>query len=141
MVLGRYFAYKSSKDTFNCFFEEYNVSRPDMKWDVYELILLRQESVSMDEALKAELPSPLVARSLECYKAVLYFCGKAVLCEVPCLSTALFVAFASYVFNLEYPKPVKNIFYFFQYFIAKHPDSHKRSSTYLAITSDIKQFS
>ena len=29
-----------------------------MKCDAYELILLIQESVSMNEALKAELPSP-----------------------------------------------------------------------------------
>ena len=61
-------------------------------------------------------------------KAVFFnFVEKAVLCEceVPCLSTALFVAFASYyAFSLEYPKPVKNILYFFQDFIVKHPDSH-----------------
>ena len=52
------------------------------------------------------------------------------------------LAFASYyVFNLEYPKPIKNILYFFQDFIVKHPDSYDRNGTYLAITSDIKRFS
>ena len=95
----------------------------------------------MDEALKAELPSPRVAVfSSATKKQFFILVEKAVLCEVPCLSTALFVAFASYyVFNLECPKP--NILYFFQDFIVKHPDSYDRNVTYLAITSDIKRFS
>ena len=97
----------------------------------------------MDEALKAELPSPRVAVfSSATKKQFFILVEKAILCEVPCLSTALFVAFASYyVFNLEYPKPVKNILYFFQDFIVKHPDSYDRNSPYLAITSDVKRFS
>ena len=38
----------------------------------------------------------------------------------------------------KYPSQVKGIFYFLQDFIVCHPDSHDRSGTYLATTSDIK---
>ena len=97
----------------------------------------------MDDALKADRPSPrVVVFSSATKKQFFVLIEKEVLCEVPCLSTALFVAFAAYyVFNLEYPKPVKNILYFFQDFIVKHPDSRDRNGTYLAITSDINRFS
>ena len=114
-VLRRCFAYKSSKDTMNCFFEEYDVSTPDMQWGVYELILLIQE-VYLWMKFKAELYHHLKSQSSRVLqRSSSLFVEKAILCEVPCLSTALFVAFAScYVFNLEYPKPVKNILYFFK---------------------------
>ena len=70
----------------------------------------------MDEVQGRAIPSPQVAVfSSATKKQFFMFVEKAILCEVPCLSTALFVAFAScYVFNLEYPKPVKNILYFFK---------------------------
>jgi hypothetical protein len=65
---------------------------------------------------------------------------KKLLLEPSCIKDALFFLFASYyVYNLEYPQPVKNVLHFFQDFILKHPDSNDRNSTYLSVTSDIKQ--
>ena len=77
-------------------------------------IILMQEAGSMEDALKADRPSPrVVVLSSTTKKQFLILVEKEVLCEVPCFSMALFVSFASYyIFNLEYPKQVK-IFYFF----------------------------
>ena len=66
-------------------------------------------------------------------------CESKVLCEVPTLQAALFTAFSAYCFNLEYPASAKNIFCFFQDYILGHPDSNKKSGTYLATVSDIKR--
>ena len=67
-------------------------------------------------------------------------CESKVLCEVPTLQVALFTAFSAYYcFNLEYPASAKNIFCFFQDYILEHPDSNKKSGTYLAMVSDIKR--
>ena len=55
-------------------------------------------------------------------------CEQQVMCKVPNLKTALFIAFASYsCFNLEYPTLAKNVFFFFQDYILGHPDSRKKS--------------
>ena len=84
-VLGRYFAYKSSKDTLNCFFEEYDVSRPDLKWDVYELI---QESVSMVKLSRQsyhhlELQSSRVLqRSSSLFLWKRLFCVRSLVCPL-----------------------------------------------------------
>ena len=68
------------------------------------------------------------------------FCEHKVLCKVPNFQAALFITFASYyAFNLEYPTTAKNIFFFFQDYILAHPDSSKKSGTYLGVVSDIKQ--
>lgn len=67
-------------------------------------------------------------------------CESKVLCEVPTLQAVLFTAFSAYYcFNLEYPASAKNIFCFFQDYILGHPDSNKKSGTYLATVSDIKR--
>ena len=89
------------------------------------LCTLMQEAGSMNEALKADPPSPRVVFSSATKKQFYILIEKDVLCEVPCLSTAGFV---------------KNILYFFQDFIVRHPDSHDRNGTYLAITSDVNGF-
>ena len=63
-----------------------------------------------------------------------------VVCEVSSFSRALFVMFSCYyVFNLEYPKSVKNVMLFFQDYIFGRPDSESRPANYLAIASDIKR--
>lgn len=46
---------------------------------------------------------------------------------------------AYYVFNLEYPKQVKSVFYFLQDYVVGHPDSYKRPVTYIAVASDIRR--
>ena len=51
-----------------------------MKCDAYELILLIQESVSMDEALKAELPSPRVAVFSSATKKQFFILWKRLFC-------------------------------------------------------------
>ena len=67
-------------------------------------------------------------------------CEQQVMCKVPNLKTALFIAFASYYcFNLEYPTLAKNVFFFFQDYILDHPDSSKKSGGYLGVVSDIKR--
>lgn len=70
----------------------------------------------------------------------LIICEQKVLCKVPSFKIALFTMFSCYYsFNLEYPPPAKNVFYFFQDFILDSPDSNKRSGSYLAVVSDIKR--
>lgn len=65
---------------------------------------------------------------------------REVLGEYPSFQDTLFFVFASYyVYHLQYPTQVKNIFYFIQDFIVRHPDSYDRKGTYLATTSDIKR--
>ena len=67
-------------------------------------------------------------------------CEQLTLCEAPNLKSTLFYVFACYyVFNLEYPKPAQNLFFFLQDYILSFPDSFKRPSTYLAVASDIKR--
>ena len=46
---------------------------------------------------------------------------KQVLGEYPCLQDALFCFAAYYVFHVEYPSQVKNIFYFFPRFCCETP--------------------
>ena len=75
-------------------------------------------------------------------EATQYFvtCECQVLCKVQTINFALFICFASYYcFNLVYPPPAKNLFNFFQDYILNHPDSCKKSASYLAIVSDIKR--
>ena len=70
----------------------------------------------------------------------LVLCEEKVLYKCPSLQAALFYTFASYyVFNLEYPSKAKNIFSFIQDYILGHPDSNKKSGSYLAVVSDIKR--
>ena len=65
---------------------------------------------------------------------------QSVLCEVPSLPQALFVAFGCYyVYNLEYPPKSSSIFFFFQDYLLGYPDSVKRPSSYIAVLSDIKK--
>ena len=63
-----------------------------------------------------------------------------VVCEVSSFVQALFLMFSCYyVFNLEYPKHVRNVMLFFQDYIFCHPDSESRPANYMAISSDIKR--
>lgn len=65
---------------------------------------------------------------------------KNILCQVPSLQFALFLAFSAYyAFHLEYPKPIKNVMYFLQDYVLSFPDSLRRPATYLATASDIKK--
>lgn len=69
-----------------------------------------------------------------------FVCESKVLCEVPTLQAVLFTCFSAYYcFNLEYPVSAKNIFCFFRDYILGHPDSNKKSGTFLAMVSDIKR--
>ena len=67
-------------------------------------------------------------------------CECHVLCKVSSLKLAIFTAFSSYyIFNLKYPPSVKNLLCFLQDYMLEHPDSTKKSATYLAVVSDIKR--
>ena len=67
-------------------------------------------------------------------------CEQITLCQVQNFRSALFYMFSCYyIFNLEYPKPAQNVFFFLQDYILSFPDSLKRPSTYLAVVSDIKR--
>ena len=63
-----------------------------------------------------------------------------VLCQVPTFQHALFITFSAfYVFHLQYPKVVKNVYLFLQDYILSFPDSMRRPASYLATASDIKK--
>ena len=63
---------------------------------------------------------------------------KTVLCQVPSLQLAMFLAFSAYyAYHLEYPKPIKNVMFFLQDYVLSYPDSLRRPATYLATASDI----
>ena len=67
-------------------------------------------------------------------------CERQSLCKAPNLQVALFLVFSAYYcFNLEYPPLAKNIFFFIQDYILGHPDSNKKTATYLSVVSDIKR--
>ena len=67
-------------------------------------------------------------------------CEMSPLCVLPNLQMAIFITFACYyTFNLEYPSPARNVFFFFQDYILNQPDSNKKSGTYLGVVSDIKR--
>lgn len=67
-------------------------------------------------------------------------CEEMLLTKVSSLKLAIFCLVAFYYcFNLEYPQPLKNVFYFLQDYILGQPDSSKKSANYLAIVSDIKR--
>lgn len=64
------------------------------------------------------------------------------LCEVTSFQLALFVCFSCYyIFHLDYPKIVKNVFFFLQDYVLAFPDSQRRPAVYLATASDIKKLS
>jgi hypothetical protein len=95
----------------------------------------------METILRETYPAPRMVL-ISSMTQVQYFvtAENDVLGEYPSLQDMLFFVFASYyVYHLKYPSQVKNIFYFLQDFIVRHPDSHDRSGTYLATTSDIKR--
>ena len=96
-------------------------------------------STPVEEA-KSETPSPRIGVYLHDVKQFFVFVEGEVLFEVSTLSHAIFLMFSSfYVFYLEYPKPVKNVMFFFQDYIFSYPDSLSRSASYLATASDIKK--
>ena len=67
-------------------------------------------------------------------------CEQKVICKATSLQVALFLMFSSYyVFNLQYPKQVRNVFFFFQDYVLSQPDSFKRPTPYISVVSDIKR--
>lgn len=67
-------------------------------------------------------------------------CEKQPLCTATTLQVALFLLFSSYYcFNLDYPVPAKHVLSFMQDYVLGHPDSNKKTATYLATVSDIKR--
>ena len=56
-----------------------------------------------------------------------------VVSKVDCFVDALFVmSCCYYVFNLQYPKNIKNVMYFLQDHIFSHPDSLTRPPTFIS---------
>ena len=75
-------------------------------------------------------------------EAIQYFVliEQKVLCQVPSFQFALYITFSAfYVFHLEYPKVVRNVFFFLQDYVLSYPDSLRRPATYLATASDINK--
>ena len=70
------------------------------------------------------------------------FVEQRAFCSVNSFSKALFTWFSLfYAFNLEYNKNTKDIIrLFFQEFVFGLPDSGKKSSTFLSVTTDIQGF-
>ena len=101
------------------------------------------DNTTMEEACR-KIPlrnSPRIAAFVS-EESVQFFilCEQKVLCKAPSLQVALFLMFSAYyVFNLEYPKQVRNVLFFFQDYILSQPDSFKRPSPYISVVSDIKR--
>ena len=95
----------------------------------------------METILRETYPAPrMVLVSSTANVQYIITAEGVVLGEYPSFQDTLFFMFASYyVYHLKYPSQVKNIFYFIQDFIVRHPDSYDRSGTYLATTTDIKR--
>ena len=95
----------------------------------------------MDEILREKYSAPRAVMISSPSKYQFFVIAEnEILGEYPCFQDALFFGFAAYyVFHVEYPSQAKNILYFFQDFVVRYPDSHNRSGTYLATTSDIKR--
>ena len=68
-------------------------------------------------------------------------CEQQVMCKVPNLKTALFIAFASYYcFNLEYPTLAKNVFFLFSRLHTRPSRFQKEiGGGYPGVVSDIKR--
>ena len=113
----------------------------EMKCDC--ILLSQMDVTNVDQACssKPHRNSPRVAVFVrEGSRQYFVICEQRVLCEVPSLPLALFVTFSAYyVFNLDYPKQAKPVFFFFQDYVMGFPDSFKRPSTYIAVASDIKR--
>ena len=94
----------------------------------------------MDTILKEDYPSPRMVVVSSMARTQFFVTAKGdVLGEYPSFQDMFFFMFAAYyIFHLKYPPRVKNIFYFMQDFIVRHPDSVDRTGMYLAITHDIK---
>ena len=60
------------------------------------------------------------------------------ICKTNNFAHAVFLMFSSYTFYLEYPPPVKALFWFLQDYIFSYSDSSNQSPSYLATVSDIK---
>ena len=84
--------------------------------------------MSVEDAIKTNpiRNAPCVAVMIsESNKQYFMLMEQTVLCEVPSLPQALFVAFGCYyVYNLEYPTKASNIFFFFQDYLLGYLDSY-----------------
>ena len=95
--------------------------------------------MTIDEAC-VELPKRTAPRIAAFGSQYFIIVEQFVVCEVSSFVQALFIMFSCYyVFNLEYPKNIKNVMFFFQDYIFCHPDSEGRPANYLAISCDIKR--
>lgn len=94
----------------------------------------------METILSSDYPSPRMVVVTSMARTQFFVTAEGdVLGEYPTFQDMLFFMFAAYyVYHLKYPSQVKNILYFMQDFVVRHPDSFDRSGTYLATTSDIK---
>ena len=72
-------------------------------------------------------------------KEYFIICEQRVLWKVPTLKSSHIynILAAYYCFDLEYPKQGKGVLTFLQDYVLESPDSNKRSSTYLSISTDI----
>jgi len=100
-----------------------------------------QDVVSIEDAI-TRLPTqsaPCVAAMIgETNKQYFVLMEQSVICEVPSLPQALYVAFGCYyVYNLEYAPKASCIFFFFQDYLLGYPNLLKRPSLYIAVLSDI----
>ena len=67
-------------------------------------------------------------------------CEQSVASKISGFQNALFTLFSTYyVYHLAYPPQASNVFYFLQDYILARPDCGKRSGSYQAVVSDIKQ--
>ena len=88
--------------------------------------------------------APTSAPRFACFKSderqdYFIFVEKQVLCSVKSFTRALMLWFAlHYIFNLLYCKQAKELSWFFQEFIFELPFTGKKTRSYLAITTDVR---
>ncbi len=68
----------------------------------------------------------------------IYPAPRMVLVSTFLFRTHYFLFASYYVYHLQYPSQVKNIVYFMQDFMVRHPNSYDHSGTYLATSSDVE---
>jgi len=100
-----------------------------------------QALCTVEDACKKAFQHPCIA-AFTGGGDVEYFiiCEQSVASKISGFQNALFTLFSTYyVYHLAYPPQASNVFYFLQDYILARPDCGKRSGSYLAVVSDIKQ--
>lgn len=96
-----------------------------------------------DVAVNSKIPSPWFGCFLNgiAERSYFVFVEGQVATHVTTFSKAFAVWFVThYIYNLEYCKDIKEIAHFIQEFIFLLPSREKKSSTYLYISTGIKNF-